>query len=301
MQSETEEDAMKLAIHGLLDHSDHDRQDWEDALSVVSATLNPIALRRAHILEELARRRRKKKATENVLLDEDNAVAAGGSVELEEIGSRMATHGHRDRIICLGYNEMLTAVLALADATSKELVVVEYDPMKITALKNQYGVRKQQQQQHRRGSSSPTGSGGAGGDEESDQKKLRGVVPVYADVHDPECWEELEMDEAFVIVCTMRGARHAEKALVRWLRKKGSKTIFIACSDSNADAQLMYDAGAHFVMQTDALAMRATRDIFMETVANVGDCTQLVIAGAAHSRRLRRLRKEYPKKFQYET
>lgn len=43
------------------------------------------------------------------------------------------------------------------------------------------------------------------------EEKIKGVKCEYADIHDPECWEELEMDKAFMVISTMKGARHAEK------------------------------------------------------------------------------------------
>lgn len=125
--------------------------------------------------------------------------------------------------------------------------------------------------------------------------------PPLADIHDPECWEELEMDQAFMIVCTIKGARHAEKAILKWLQQHKSESVFVACSQNNIDAMRMYKAGAAYVMQTDALAMRSTRQIFMETVANVGDCSQLVAAGLAHKKRLLKSQADKPFRFQYET
>ena len=151
------------------------------------------------------------------------------------------------------------------------------------------------------GGGSGGGGGGGNGSSGSNSSPLRGVQCCYADIHDPECWEELEMDEAFMIFSTMRGARHAEKSLSNWLQKHHSDTIFVAMANSNVDAIKLYDHGAHFVMQTDAIACASTRDLLLRTVANVGDCSQLVIAGRAHSRRLKNLRKEDSLKFQYET
>ena len=54
----------------------------------------------------------------------------------------------------------------------------------------------------------------------------------------------------------------------------------------------MYEAGAHFVMQSDALAMRSTRDIFLETVVDFGNCSQLVATGLSHQKRLVKLEEE---------
>merc|ERR1712183_808487 len=133
------------------------------------------------------------------------------------------------------------------------------------------------------------------------EEQIKGVKCEYADIHDPESWEELEIDHAFMVVCTNKGAGHAEKAMLGWLRKQKSDTIFVACTQNNAEAMQMYKAGAHFVMQTDALAMRSTRDIFLETVASFGDCSHLVTAGQAHKKRLLELQTDNILKFRYET
>ena len=190
-------------------------------------------------------------------------------------------------------------------------MVVEYDPSKINAVKKMYN-EKQRMQDHE---DKKTGKGPVknklASSEEKDKESTspahetertkRGVHCEYADIHDPECWEELEMDQAFMIVCTIKGARHAEKAIMKWLKKHNSDTIFIAYTHNNVEAVQLYEAGAHFVMQTDALAMRKCKDIFIETVANVGDCSQLVISGQAHKRRLKKLEQEDQLRFLYET
>ncbi len=43
------------------------------------------------------------------------------------------------------YNEMCPAVLALADAVDKEVVVVEYDPMKLNTIEKLYSEDKRRQ------------------------------------------------------------------------------------------------------------------------------------------------------------
>ncbi|KAL9187603.1 hypothetical protein ACHAXT_005981 [Thalassiosira profunda] len=392
-----EDDTMKLAIHGLEDHSDHDAQDWRDALAVATSTLNPIALRLAHIRKELHSRRE----TEGVTSSERH----------------VAKHGHRNEIICIGYNEFFPAVLSLADAVDKEVVVVEYDPMKLSAIEKLYNEEKRrmdfskdnrkrsshgslaslarkrsgssndlaslagkrsgsssdlasmQGSPMRRGMGSSTSGSplrrnrsrnasnndlpslheahstedangardleripepptrprptrlrtmsspviGGGGSHKgfwasqsasedngtAARREVRGVKGEYADIHDPECWDELGMDEAFMVVCTMKGARHAEKAILDWLRRK--RAIFVAIAQTAKEAMQMYKAGAHYVIHRDALAMRSTREIFLETVANVGDCSQLVAAGLAHKKRLLKLEEEDHLRFQYET
>ena len=314
--SSFEKDTMKLAIHGLEDHSSHDYSDWQDALTVATTKLNPIAYHRALIREAIHDRSKSSTSTEGTLIR--SRLQRSNSVEI-----RMAGHDHRNEIICIGYNEMFPAVLALADATNKDVVVVEYDPMKINAVKKMYNEEKRTQDHAEKRSSKgkvnlknksssntsinseETVENNNNDDENSitaeDQTLKRGVHCEYADIHDPECWEELEMDEAFMIVCTMKGARHAEKAIMKWLQKHESHTIFIACTHNNIEAIQLYEAGAHFVMQTDALAMRSTKEIFIETVANVGDCSQLVTAGQAHKRRLKKLQVEDQLRFLYET
>ena len=209
---------------------------------------------------------------------------------------------------------MFPAILSLADATNKEVLVVEYDPLKIKAIRQQYNEQKRNEQDQQKLGAATTGSGGGGGNGSSsntsisrnkssgrNNSRLRGVQCCYADIHDPECWEELEMDEAFMIFSTMRGARHAEKSLSNWLQKHHSDTIFVAMANSNVGAIKLYDHGAHFVMQTDAIACVSTCELLLRTVANVGDCSHLVIAGRAHSRRLKNLKKDDSLKFQYET
>ena len=339
--SSIEDVAMKLTIHGLENQSDHDAQDWQDALTVATAVLNSIALRLAHIREELHSRR-------------SNTTPFTASMHsMQSFDSRIDAHNHRNKIICIGYNEMFPAVLALADAIHKDVVVVEYDPMKINTVQKLYN--EETRRQDFKGKKSikvllketkrafTTDEIPKDGDVEQgissrrsrrlkslsmpvhqtsrakqsffglpsdlisiqesvhEEEQIKGVTCEYADIHDPECWEELEMDQAFMLVVTMKGARHAEKAIIKWLRKHGSDTIFIAFTQNNVEAIQLYQAGAHYVMQSDALAMRSTRDIFMETVANVGDCSQLVAAGLAHKKRLVKLESENHLKFRYET
>jgi len=103
--AETGEDPMKLEIHGLEDHSDHDVEDWRDALSVVLATLNPIALRRAHIKEAILGLRRE--VAESVR-ESVSSLATGfrGRKRITSLTKRMEAHGHRQEIICIGYNEV---------------------------------------------------------------------------------------------------------------------------------------------------------------------------------------------------
>lgn len=276
----TREDPMKLCIHGLQDHSDHEFADWRDALSVALATLNPIALRRAQVKEEINSR--------NIVR------GRAGSVQM-----RQAAHDHRDEIICLGYNEMFPAVLALADELKKQLVVVEYDPQKIKIIKDKYNEKQRNVDQGRKKKGGKVSIDKAGVNsqdlelmDKDSTNFLKGVSCEYADIHDPESWEELGMDQAFLLVCTMPSAQHAEKAIIKWLQKHKSDTIFITCSDTNEDALHLYEAGAHFVLQSQALAQRATKEIFLEMIASHGNCSQLILAGKAHGNRLKKLRKE---------
>lgn len=325
---EMEEDDVKLVFHGLQDHSDHDAQDWRDALAVATSTLNPIALRLAHIRHELINRHK----------------AAGTTPVKPGFESRASAHSHKNEIVCIGYNEMFPAVLALADALGKVVVVVEYDPLKLKTIQKLYSQDARQKAWKEkctaadkqkdltkalaakpttvpessatddaeevappvRTTSVPEKAKSFFGHEATAAKitsedDILGVKTEYADLHDPECWEEIGMDEAFLVVCADQGARDAEKALIRWLAKHASDAIFVSCTQSNADALRMYKAGAHYVVQRDGLAMRAAREILVGTVASVGDCSQLVAAGQSHRRNLAKLRAEDGLKFQYET
>ncbi len=280
---ETGDDPMKLEIHGLEDHSDHDYEDWRDALSVAMATLNPIALRRAHIKEALMKQSKRR------LLSRDASFA-----DREEI------HAKRDRIICIGYNELFPAVLALADAMGKRVVVIEYDPSKIKAVKKLYGKRGKDDKRGTMKKSGVTAEEEAAAKKVS-QQNLLGVKCEYADIHDPEAWEETEMDEAFMVVGCMHGVQHALAAIATWLKKHSSKTMFVGATRNNAEALELYESGADFVLQADALARRAAKDLFLDSLAKIGDASQMRITGRAHAARLKKLKNEGEFKFNFET
>lgn len=293
-------DPVQLEIHGFEDHSDHDWEDWRDALSVVSATLNPIALRRAHIKEALTLCRPKTRK-----------VTSAGT-QPSSVAHRLALHEERERIICIGYNEMFPAVVALGDALNKTVVLVEYDPYKIKAVKKRYSKEKRlenvQSKQRRgkeitpRAASSKMEHKGFNVEENLlEVPKLCEVHTEYADIHDPEAWEETEMDEAFMIISCMKGTEHALTAIGAWLKKVESETVFVACTSNNVEALHLYNSGAHFVLQTDALAMRSTREIFFESIVKVGDCSQLISAGQSHARRLKETKLNERIRFLYET
>ena len=92
-------DPMKLRFHGLEDHSDHDLQDWQDALSVVSARLNPIALRRAHIKEELTIRRKQHSSNQGVSSFESGDVKGKQSRDRgDSVLERMEVHDRTDHL-----------------------------------------------------------------------------------------------------------------------------------------------------------------------------------------------------------
>ena len=132
-------------------------------------------------------------------------------------------------------------------------------------------------------------------------KKLRGVKCEYADVHDPEAWEETEMDEAFMVFGAMHGAQHAFAAIATWLKKHEAKTMFVAATRNNAEALELYESGADFVLQADALARRAAKELFLESLAKVGNASQMRVAGKAHAAKLKKLKQEGEFKFNFET
>ena len=139
--------------------------------------VNPIALRLAHIREEQHDRRKIK----------------GSSVETLE-GEGCACH--RNEIICIGKRTAL-AVLALADAIHKNVVVVEYDPMKINTVKQLYNQEKRQRSQEQKsGKNPPVVENLMPRRSPPPAAATWGVTCEYG-YYDPECWEELEMDQAF--------------------------------------------------------------------------------------------------------
>jgi len=94
------------------------------------------------------------------------------------------------------------------------------------------------------------------------------IVPLYADMHDPDVWEEFHFDKARVVISASIRGQEAEVAIARWLREKGGKVPFIAATDSYEEALELYEHGVLYVIQTEYLAAESFGEIFAAHVEN---------------------------------
>ena len=101
---------------------------------------------------------------------------------------------------------------------------------------------------------------------------------VYADIYDPDAWDELQFAESSAIISCMIGGQEAETSLLRWLEEMGLKIPFIATTDSQFEALELYSSGATYVIQTEELAAEAFHNLLkakdglsMDQLGNKGD------------------------------
>ena len=88
---------------------------------------------------------------------------------------------------------------------------------------------------------------------------------IYADIYDPDIWEELKFSEAESIISCMVGGHDAELGLLRWQDETTSAVPFIATTDSHRDAADLYAHGAKYVIQTEQLASERFEGLLNET------------------------------------
>lgn len=77
---------------------------------------------------------------------------------------------------------------------------------------------------------------------------------IYADIYDPDVWEELKFEEAEAIISCMIDGQEAELGILRWLKEMGLNIPFIATTNSHEEAIELYEKGAVYVIQTEELA-----------------------------------------------
>jgi Trk K+ transport system NAD-binding subunit len=77
---------------------------------------------------------------------------------------------------------------------------------------------------------------------------------VYADIYDPDTWDELQFSEAATIISCMVGGQEAEVSMLRWRKEMGLTMPLIATTDSHLEALELYKHGATYVIQTEELA-----------------------------------------------
>lgn len=105
------------------------------------------------------------------------------------------------------------------------------------------------------------------------------VRTIYADMFDPDTWEEAKFEKAAMIIsCLVRG-QEAEIAICQWLKNQGAEVPLIVTTDSRVEALELYESGATYVIQTEDMAAEYTSMLFRETKA---DSTLFAELGRKH-------------------
>ena len=98
------------------------------------------------------------------------------------------------------------------------------------------------------------------------QKEGSNIVPLYADMEDPDVWAQFGFDKAKVIVSCLVEGQEMELGIAQFLKERSPETPFIATTASNEDALELYEAGVRYVIQTDFLASKSFRKVFEEEI-----------------------------------
>ena len=182
-------------------------------------------------------------------------VRAATSLVEEETGLKMDGH-----VVLLNYNELADTIAASYARKGEKVLVLDLDPDIHGAL---------------------------GGHSY--------IVPAYADIYDPDMWDEFHFDKAEVVISCMIGGQEAEKSIARWLREHKSQAPFIAATSSSQEALDLYESGATYVIQTDDLAAQEFRRVFDREIEKGPEA--FVAIGRDHRERLAKAKEENKKLF----
>ena len=89
----------------------------------------------------------------------------------------------------------------------------------------------------------------------------------YANMQDPDVWENLAFDKAKVVISCMDAGQEAEMGMARWLKKNAPDVPFLAATSSHQETLELYDAGTRYVIQTEFLAARSFHEMLSSEMA----------------------------------
>ena len=89
----------------------------------------------------------------------------------------------------------------------------------------------------------------------------------YANMQDPDVWENLAFDKAKVVISCMDAGQEAEMGMARWLKKNAPDVPFLAATSSHQETLELYDAGTRYVIQTEFLAARSFHEMLASEMA----------------------------------
>lgn len=152
--------------------------------------------------------------------------------------------------IILKYNELAEEFVSAALQLGRRVLVIDIDPDIYTGLKDRH----------------------------------ENLTCLYADIYDPDTWEDAAFADAAGIVSCVIAAQTAELAILEWLRQNRLETPFIASTDILAEALELYEQGATFVIQTEQLAGERVRELLRR---HGMDLTALDSYGLVHWEKLK--------------
>ena len=157
-----------------------------------------------------------------------------GFIDRRSIPYQIQSHldfDFEDHIIILSYNEIAHEIADFYKQSGKKVLLIDIDPEIIHYFQTE---------------------------------NTHNIVPLYADMDDPDVWEEFHFHKAKIIISCMIRGQNAELGIARWLKERGCEVPFIATTDSHEESLELYDNGVRFVIQTEFIAAESFRQIFSE-------------------------------------
>ncbi len=159
-----------------------------------------------------------------------------------------------DHVVVLSFNEISHEIAELCRERGERILLIDIDPDII---------------------------------EHFDTNREHNVVPLYADIYDPDVWEEFGFAKARIIISCMIRDQQAELAIARWLKENAPEVPFVATTDSYEETLELYQSGVRYVIQTEYLAAVGFRPVFAEEIVKGREAFRE--AGRKHQEDLREL------------
>ena len=177
----------------------------------------------------------------------------------ESLDGEGGHEGLSDHVVLLGYNAITRTIAEHIRTAGLEVLVVDLDPTTHRMLR----------------------------------QETSGMRSLYADVYDPDTWEEAGFAHARLIVSCRVDDQEAEMAILRWLRRTKADTPFVAATDCCRDALELYEEGAAYVIHGEELIGAHIHDLFQVEEQDIHP------SGTAHRERLEGMRNADPDRFAF--
>ncbi len=101
-------------------------------------------------------------------------------------------------------------------------------------------------------------------------KENSNIIPLYADMEDPDVWEQFAFDKAKLVISCLDEGQEAEIGISQFLKQRSPDVPFLAATSSHEEALELYEMGVRYVIQTDYLASKKFREVFGEEIDKPG-------------------------------